>query len=305
MPKSGDPMLDDLNLQLNTFKERLLASEKDLRKYNELVIGEEKALEGPRKTALESKWKERVIGKRIWQFLAKCGDWVIYTLKIAAHYIVVVLVVYLMLYGFGKLTSMALPVPAMPNVGAKVDEEKRKGMNVFQRLIYDIKTFFQSILNFFNPGYRIKSFFAGFRSTEEATLPRMRISSGRCDNTEHIEISGGGGQEDMCVTSKVPKPLQWTIDTSTMPEWDKLPQSFKDANKEKLSVYMPYATETVNTEDSFFAPQCAATYYVDSKGVHQPINLYTNGGVTCDRINAPRTLFDTPKTLNGTGDGYV
>lgn len=205
-----------------------------------------------------------------------------------SHYIVFFLVIGLLLYG---ATMFMSPPPAKPAPTSEKDKQHHDLIEAHQNLSW-FQMQLDKLKNLMKPGYQILSFIRMFSKNQETLFPRERMAEGRCDNMNRMD----GGAE--CFASTKPEDLSWTIDTDKMDNWTLLPKEFQNQNADKLNVYMPYIVQ-----NSFYVPQCTGAYYKTASGDHKPINLYDEGGTSCNFRTVNSTLYNKNDTVRD-GSGY-
>jgi hypothetical protein len=305
----------EIDGEINILQNKIALEKAELHDFRGL---QEKALQDTNKQNLQvdqDRFKESVFSKRLWEFMrgliAKTWSFLAGFLgKLwvpASHYVVFFLVIFLMLYGFSALFDYIPQFGPNNSQGGQQDKSKssvaQDDANFFRRMW---NRFVRWIRSLFYPGYAVKSTLSIFDTRKAMTtaVPRDRMVSGRCDNMQNID-STTEGVEGKCTTAYEPAPYQFNIPVEAMPEWSKLPDSFKQANQEKLTLYMPYVTRTQGPEDTFYVPQCEGTYYIDEKGNKHLANLYKENGLSCSLAEKPSTLYNKFKPRDGSGYGYA
>jgi hypothetical protein len=251
---------------------------------------------------------ETPLGKKLWEFMKGLGKTFDRWWVKAVGYIVLLMVIYFLLYYTGEVYKT---MPAKDR--EKVDKVERAALSRLGQIWYDIKKFFRSLFSFFHPGYKIKSFMAMFKSDPsggftETLVSREQATYGRCDNVNNIETTAEG-QRGQCVVATEPAPLEFTMSTKDVPEWNKLPDFFKEKHKklmpdDSLKLYMPFVTREQGSYDTFYIPQCEKTYYLNDKGEKVDMRLFSENYLTCGLLEKQSTLYNTPMYRDGTGYGY-
>jgi hypothetical protein len=205
--------------------------------------------------------------------------------KVASRYVVLFIVLILILYGFNNLFSSS-------STNTNTDPSSYYTVDTSQ---WDkLKAWGSSVIQ---PGFNLKYSLSMFdlNPAMQSAVPRTQ-GGGRCDNVNHIDMNNG-----FCKASTEPKDYAFNIDTATLPDWSMLPDQFKQMNANKLKLYMPYSVE-----DSFYAPQCAQTYYIDDKGNKHVVDLYTaDNGLTCGLKTKASQAYTTSYNRDNSGYGYT
>lgn len=170
-----------------------------------------------------------------------------------AHYVALILVIIFLIYGFSFLVVRS----------RKRKDKKKKG-------------FWERIF-----GYRFSNTFQRISGVKPVTDPRPTIV-GRCDNVDFIEKRVGNG--GVCVTDKLPKPLEWIIDSDKIPELKELPQSIKDRLSNdglKFKVTIPWKAEGL-----VYVPDCDKAMFADGT----PAYLLVDGKDVCRKFELDKII---------------
>ena len=188
-----------------------------------------------------------------------------------AHYVALVLVIIFLIYGFSFLFVRS----------RKRQDKKKKG-------------FWDRIF-----GYRFSNAFQRVSGVKPVTDPRP-TTVGRCDNIDFIEKRMGNG--GVCVSDKLPKDLEWIIDSDKIPELKELPQSIKDKlsnDGTRFKVTIPWKAEGL-----VYVPDCGKAVFADGT----PAYLLVDAGNICRKfeldkqINTSKLRYN-PNYSKGIGKG--
>lgn len=297
MANYNDATTRDLDMKIKALGDRITQTE--LRNRATIKASNDAELSMDRNNALkDAKPLEQKIWFRAWVDFKEDIDALVNKLTEAifalwepgCHYIVFFAVIGLLIYG---VTWITFGAEATNNYIATNISSTQGIRGTYNRMIVG-----------FNPQYNIRSTFSWMGATSNANVtkvPRTLEGNGRCDNKTFFDTTNDGAAGH-CIAAEQPEDIRWEMktDTASMPEWSHLPQTFKDANMEKLTVYMPYAVT-----DTFFTPQCDQTYYIDKDGQKRPVNLFNDNGLSCGKKTVDSTLYNEFKYRDASGYGYT
>ena len=166
-----------------------------------------------------------------------------------AHYITLALVIIFLIYGFSLASSRSR------------QKKRSKKRRWWERML----------------GPQISSYISPAPITEN----RPTIV-GRCDNIDFIEKRVGNN--GVCVSDKLPRPIQWIIDSDKIPELKELPQIIKDKlskDGKRFSVTIPWKSDGM-----IYMPDCDKAVFADGT----PAYLLVDGGGFCKKFELDKVM---------------
>lgn len=156
---------------------------------------------------------------------------------------------------------------------------------------------FQVIIDFFTPGYRMRTFLNMFspNGPRYNAIPRTQMKSGRCDNLRWIQVNNDmdksvvlnmDGQAGKCYSAVLPKDIVWELDPNRMGELYELPKARQDQLKSKMTVTIPYTSDdSIKDGNTFFYPRCNDAYFGNNP--NDKANMFEDLGTSCKITSYP------------------
>jgi hypothetical protein len=218
-------------------------------------------------------------------------------LKDLSPYIVLALVIFvivMLMKGGAAAASRSRRVgindPTKRSEFAKVKSRTENIMDAFLKK-------FQVIIDFFTPGYRMRTFLNMFspNGPRYNAIPRTQMKSGRCDNLRWIQVNNDmdksvvlnmDGQAGKCYSAVLPKDIVWELDPNRMGELYELPKTRQDQLKNKMTVTIPYTSDdSIKDGNTFFYPRCNDAYFGNDP--NDKANMFEDLGTSCKITSFP------------------
>jgi FtsZ-binding cell division protein ZapB len=268
--------IDKIQAQIDKFTERKMA----LRGEVDTLEAQRTELKKSMRTVADNdKWTEQISPANI---AATGRSEMIKTIIVynVVPYLVLIAIFSLLIWGIASAAKRRVAKPSRSVAATK---------SVFGKMWFRIKSLFSYIFSVFTMDPGTKAFFAMLNpfGADLPSVDRDSEHNGRCDNLSYFE------KGSKCQSSTKPKDFEWELDTSELPEFDKVPDEIKKRYRleQKRKIIIP-----VEQTDKFYAPRCNKAYYDD--GLKTPARLFEDSldGRSCKKRVLPSQTFDADGT---------
>ena len=156
-----------------------------------------------------------------------------------------------------------------------------------------------NLMNYVNfaPSYKMKLFTYDVspygKKTDISETDRPLIEGGRCDNLNNVDL----GDKDLCLKTKVPEPIIWTIDVDKMPDFrDNLSTETKrllDGGGKHYTIVIPW--KIYEDDGMHYYPSCTDAYFQEDSTVSAAYLFTKDVFNSCERATVKRNSDFTEK----------
>ena len=149
----------------------------------------------------------------------------------------------------------------------------------------------------FAPSYKMKLFTYDVspygKKTDISETDRPLITGGRCDNLNTVDL----GDRNICLKTKVPEPIIWTIDVDKMPDFrDNLSTETKrllDGGGKHYTIVIPW--KIYESDGLHYYPSCTEAYFQEDSTVSAAYLFTKDVFNSCERVTVKRKNDFTEK----------
>jgi hypothetical protein len=152
-------------------------------------------------------------------------------------------------------------------------------------------------VNFAPPSYKLKLFTYDVspygKKTDISETDRPLITGGRCDNLNTVDL----GDKNVCLKTKIPEPIIWTIDVDKMPDFrDNLSTETKrllDGGGKHYTIVIPW--KIYEDDGVHYYPSCTDAYFQEDSTVSAAYLFTKDVFNSCERATVKRKMDYTEK----------